>query len=206
MDAYQPDPSGPRSRWSREREGSWLGWGVVFIVALVAAVVVFLSITSEPPQRVAIADLEDPASPMTGESVTVEGEVDEKLSEQALTVRDGESDEPLLVIVHPGAIIDGTAPVADQMDPLGGADPDPVTGPGQVAPVTVIPSSGPVRIVGMVDTFDRAIVSEGLGITLSEGMFGSFEGDPYLRAEVIETSFDPSTLPPAEPPSATIAD
>ena len=208
MDAYRPGPSESRVRWSRERGGSWLGWGVAIVVALVVLAVIFLFMNNEPPQRVAIADLEDDVSPMTGASVTVEGEVEEALSEQALTVRDGESDEPLLVITHSSTIIDGVAPIFDQVDPLGAqtdldgvgqVDPvDPVTAPEPIAPA--IPTSGPIRVIGTVDTFDLAAVSEQLGITLGADAFASFEDDPYLLADQIETSFDPSTIPPEEAP------
>jgi len=50
---------------------------VIVVAPIVVAGVVFLMGGGAAPQRVAIADLEDPASPMAGETVTVEGEVDE---------------------------------------------------------------------------------------------------------------------------------
>jgi hypothetical protein len=210
VDAYQSDPSRSSERWSRERGGSWLGWGVAIVAALIVLAVIFVFMNGESPQRVAIADIESAASPMTGESVTVEGEVEERLSEEALTVRDGESDESLLVIVSASTIVDGAASDVVQVDPLGdsgalgGAEQiDPVAEPQPIMPV--IPTSGPVRVVGTVDTFDRATLSEQLGISLGEETFGSFDGAPYLLADQIETSFDPSTVPPEESPLASPA-
>lgn len=214
MDAYRPDPpelrpdpdpTDPRSRWSRDGERSWLGWGVVIAAVLALVVVVFLFMSSEPPQRVAIADLENQASPMTGESVTVEGEVDETLSEQALTVREAESDESLLVLVTSATMVQGAPPIADPVDPLD-AQADPLGGVGQVDPVAplepvipVTPTSGPVRVIGTVGTFDRAALASELAIALDEDRFASWDGSPYLLADRIETDFDPSTIPPDEP-------
>lgn len=213
MDAYRPDPpdlrsdpgpTDPRSRWSRDGERSWLGWGVVIAaVIVVVAVVVFVS--SEPPQRVAIADLEEQASPMAGESVTVEGEVEETLSEQALTMREPGNDESLLVIVTSTTMVQGSAPVADPVDPLG-VQADPLGDAGQVDPATelepvlpVIPSSGPLRVVGTIGTFDREALADELGVALVEDRFAPWEGSPYLLADRIETDFDPSTIPPETP-------
>jgi hypothetical protein len=168
---------------------------------------------SEPPQRVAIADLDDPASPMTGASVTVEGEVEETLGDQALTMRDAESDESLLVIVHAGTTIDGVAAtdemdiVGGQMDTVGAVDQadiaDPVAQPAPIA--ATIPSSGPLRAIGTVDTFDVVTVEGTLGTTLSEDAFAAFQGEPYLLADTLETSFDPSTVPPDDSPAAPAA-
>jgi hypothetical protein len=175
------------------------------IAAVLVVIVVFLFMNSEPPQRVAIADLEEQASPMAGEAVTVEGEVEETLSEQALTVREPGNDHSLLVIVTSTTLVQGEAPVADAVDPLA-AQADPLGGVGQVDPATepepvlpVIPSSGPVRVVGTVGTFDRAALSEELDVTLDEDPFAGWDGSPYLLADRIETDFDPSTIPPDVP-------
>lgn len=211
MDAYRPippeprpDPTDPRPRWSRDGERSWFGWGLVVVVALVAVIAVFLLMANEPPQRVAIADLEEQASPMTGEAVTVEGEIEETLSEAALTVTEPGGDESLLVIVTSATIVDGMAPVPDPVDPFAGEG-DPLGGVGQVDPGTesepampVIPSSGPVRVIGTVGTFDGAALSEDLAVTLDEDPFASWEGSPYLLADRIDTEFDPSTIPPED--------
>jgi hypothetical protein len=177
----------------------------VIAVALVAVIGVFLLMGSDPPQRVAIADLEEQASPMAGETVTVEGEVEETLSEQALTVREPGSDESLLVIVTLATMVQGAEPVADPVDPLD-AQADPLGGVGQVDPaadlepvIPVLPSSGPVRVVGTVGTFDRAALSDELAITFDEDLFAAWDGRPCLLADRIETDFDPSTIPPETP-------
>ncbi len=89
-----------------------------------------------------------------------------------MTVTDERSEEPLLVLLTPATIVNGTAVT------LGGPTVD---------LVQLISPEGALRIVGTIDTFNSVALAERLGIVLNEDLFAPWEGDPVLVADQIDT-------------------
>jgi hypothetical protein len=159
---------------------SWTGWLVglaIVVVIAVAGALVLTGCAAEPVEEVDVADVteDQPAASREDETVSLTGDVDEILTESALTVTDAQSEEPLLVLLTPMTTVNGTTVT------LGGQ-------PGGVA--QVIPPEGTLQLVGTIDTFDSATLSEQLGIVLNDELFAPWDGEPVLITQQVET-FDP---------------
>lgn len=94
-----------------------------------------------------------------GQEVTLTGEVEGVVSEQAFSISDpNDVDLDSLLVVH-------------------NMDQPPAVEEGQL-----------VQVVGTVQTsFDPATASEDVGVQLDENVFGDFEGDPWIQATEVST-------------------
>jgi hypothetical protein len=180
---YQ-QPIDPGVSPPEERPGgtSWGLWATVAIIVIVIAVGAALLVgqgAGDPAEEVAVADIADDTSePDTDESLVVEGQVDEFLTDRAMTLTDPNTDEPLLVLVRQTAMING------------------IGYPGGMVPIDQIVSSDrPVQILGTVQTFDRERMAEELGIVLNEELFETWQGQRVLLAEQIDSVVDATALP-----------
>ena len=180
-----PDPrEGSGSDPPEEVPADRRSWSGPIVVAAVAAVMVisgaFLltGCAADPIEEVDVGDVTQDGQASVrpeDETVSLSGEVDEILTESALTVTDEQSEEPLLVLLTPATIVNGTAVT------LGG----PAGGLAQL-----IPPEGTLQLVGTIDTFDSVALAERLGIVLNDDLFAPWEGDPVLIAKQVDT-FDP---------------
>ena len=175
-----PDPptTGPPGRLL----STWLVVAVVVAFVLIGTAFVLLGGGADPIEEVAVDDVTEGGAAMASggdETVSLTGEVDEILTESALTVTGGGSGGPLLVLLTPATIVNGTATT------LGGQ-------PGGIA--GVVPPEGTVQLVGTVDTFDSDALAERLGIVLNDELFAPWQGEPVLIAGQVET-FDPDADP-----------
>jgi hypothetical protein len=167
---------------------SWSGWlpvTAVTAVILLTGAFLLTGCAANPIEEVAVEDVteEGQASVQPGEqTVSLFGEVDQILTESALTVTDEGSEEPLLVLLTPATIVNGTAVTF-------GAQ------PGGIAQV-ILPE-GTLQLIGTLDTFDSVALSERFGIVLNEELFAQWEGAPVLIADLVET-FAPDAGLPAE--------
>jgi hypothetical protein len=155
--------------------GVWIGVMAVAAVIVVLGAVFLVGGAADPIEEVAIADVTkdaEPAAQPEGQTVMLSGDVGEILTESALTVTDEGSDETLLVLLTPATIVNGTAPI------LGGQ-------PGGIG--QVIPPAGTLQVFGTIDTFDSGALAERFGIVLNPELFASWEGDPVLIADQVET-------------------
>ena len=163
----------------------WLLAGGVAILLVVAGAFLLTGCDAQPVEEVDVGEVtEDGQATELPEDkiVSLSGEVKEVLTESALTVTDEQSEEPLLVLLTPATIVNGTAVT------LGGQ-------PGGLA--QLIPPEGTVRFVGTIDTFDSVALAERLGIVLNEELFAQWEGDPVLIAQQVDT-LDAEAEPAAE--------
>lgn len=177
MSQYPNEPADP---YAGERSRGWGAWAAIaVIVALFVVIGVFLFMTAQAPadpiEEVGVADVADDAAIASGDSVDVAAEVEELLTEQAMTIRDDEGGEPLLVLVPPTALVNGMGP-----------------GTGAAPAGQFLPSEGFVQVLGTVESFDRAAMADELGIVLNEELFASREGQPVIVADQIETFADPA--------------
>lgn len=151
---------------------------IVAAVVLVAGAFVVAGCDADPVEEVDVADVTEedgPASaPPEDEAVTLSGNVVEILTETALTVTDEQSAEPLLVLLPPTAMVNGTTWTL-------GAQP----GLAQI-----IPPEATLQLFGTIETFDSAELAERLGIVLNEELFAPWEGESVLIAQQVDT-FDP---------------
>lgn len=168
-DTGRPLPRDPNGDVPPARRSWW-------ILALVTvAAFVLTGCDSEPVEEVGVGDVtgngQASVQPEDG-SVSLSGEVAEILTESALTITDEGSEGPLLVLLTPATIVNGTAVT------LGGQ-------PGGLA--QVLPSEATLQFVGTIETFDSGVLAERLGIVLNDELFAPWEGDPVLIAEMVET-------------------
>jgi hypothetical protein len=171
-------PNGPSESYEVMRgEDRWLVWAAV--AGIIALFVLFGLMgaqgTDDPPEQVAVADVADGSETVAGESVSIEGEVDEFLTEQTMTVSDTQSSESLLVLVPQTAVVNGLGPAG-----------------GMAATSQFLPpaGAGSVQVLGTVEPFDGDAMAEVLGIVLNEEFFESWEGDRVLVADRIDTFID----------------
>jgi hypothetical protein len=184
---YQ-QPTEPGGPWPEDRPAgtSWSLWAIVAIIVIAIGLGAAFLVgqgAGDPAEEVALADVADDTSePETEGSVVVEGEVDEFLTDRAMTLTDPQADEPLLVLVRQTAMING------------------IGYPGGMVPIDqIVPPERPVEILGTVQTFDRERTAEELGIVLNEELFDTWEGRRVLLADRLDSVVDATALPPGEP-------
>lgn len=178
-----PEPPSERPPAHRPRRGRML-LAVVTAALLVAGGPVLAGCDADPVEEVDVADVteEDAASvPPEDDTVSLSGEVVEILTESALTVADEQSDDPLLILLPPTAMVNGTTWTL-------GAQP---------ALAQVIPPEATLQLLGTIETFDSAELAERLGIVLNEELFAPWEGESILIAQQVDT-FDPENDVEAE--------
>lgn len=171
-----PDPPGG-TPLARRSCGGWIVALTVTATILVAGAFLLTGCSAEPIEEVGVEDVTEDGQAVhpEDETVSLTGEVDEILTESAVTVTDERSEEPLLVLLTPATIVNGMA----------------VTPGGQPGGIgQVISPEGTLQIIGTIDTFDSLALAEQLGIVLNEELFAPWEGDPVLIAAQVET-FDP---------------
>jgi hypothetical protein len=151
------------------------------VILLIGAILI--GCDADPIEEVDVGDVTEggQATILPGdETLSLTGEVQEILTESALTVTDEGSEDPLLVLVTPATIVNGTAVT------LGG----PAGGIGQI-----LPPEGTLQVMGTIETFDSVALADRFGIVLNEELFASWEGEPVLIAEQVETSIPDGDLP-----------
>ncbi len=152
---------------------------------MVAGAFLVVGCSGGPVEDVDVADVTEDgaaASPDDG-TVSLTGDVEEILTEFALTVTDAGSGDPLLVLLVPGTMMNGAS----------------VTLGGQAGGLAqVIPPEGTLQLVGTIDTFDSATLAERLGIVLNDELFAPWQGEPVLIAQQVET-FDADAAPTVDP-------
>jgi len=158
-------------------------------VILVAGAFSLAACDADPVEDVAVGDVTENGQatiPPEDETVSLSGDVVEILTESALTLTDEQSEEPLLVLLTPATMVNGTTPT------LG----------GQPGLAQVIPPEGTVQLVGTIDTFDSAELAERLGIVLNDELFAEWDGQPVFIADQVDT-FDPDAELTADPESGS---
>ncbi len=169
-----PGPSGDIPPDDRSRTGRIIALAIVGTLVVAGAFLV-VGCSAEPVEEVDVADVTEdgPAAASPGdETVSLAADVEEILTESALTVTDQQGGDPLLVLLTPMTIVNGTTVT------LGGQ-------PGGLA--QVIPPEGTLQLVGTIDTFDATALAERLGIVLNDELFAQWDGDPVLIAQQVDT-------------------
>lgn len=173
----EPQPPDPSDDVPPDRR-SWndrLSVVAATAVILVAGAFFLTGCGADPVEEVAVGDVTEngqATTPPEDETVSLSGDVDEILTESALTVTDTRSEEPLLVLLTPATIVNGTAAT------LGGQT-------GSLA--QIIPPDGTLQLIGTVDTFDSVALAERLGIVLNDDLFAPWDGQPVFIADQVET-------------------
>lgn len=140
--------------------------GFVVISLLIASVFVYSIENPSIEQRRVSQILEKPVT-FYGNTVSVEGEVENTIGTQALTV-DG-----------PGAIGDQLLVVSrDSLEPIGGSG----------IPQSIFTPTDAVIVEGQVREFHLKEVEEELGVDLDDELYAPWEGRPFVFASRIDTT------------------
>lgn len=138
--------------------------GVVIVVVLLVASVFVYSVENPSVAKRRVTQILETPNTFYGSTVHIEGEVENVLGTQALTVDSaGAIGEQLLVISR------------DSLEPVGGSG----------IPTSIFNPADTVSVEGEVHEFDLSRVERELGIDLDNEQFAAWQGRPYVYADDI---------------------
>jgi hypothetical protein len=171
----------PQPRARRGIAGvSWLRLAGVALttLAIAAAALLLAALANRPPVPTApLAGILATPGSYLGQQVVVNGQVEDLLTHRAFTLEASSSRESLLALVEDSAVETAAGAAADA---LSGYVPQ-LHGP-------LYRTDDPVKLVGTVERFDRATLADQLDMALSPRLFDSFEGQPVLVVEQLDTT------------------
>lgn len=151
----------------------WRWWAIIAAITLTFIVAAIFAFDGEPAEArtVSAAAIVSQPDRYEGDRVVVSGQVDELLTDRAVALDSEGSADSLLLLIEPTALIKGygvAAPMPASL-PSGGA----------------YQAGAELEATGTVRDFDRAALSDELGLVLNDELFGAWEGEPAVVVDQV---------------------
>lgn len=145
--------------------------GIAALAIIIAGALVVAIARTDQPTEASVSEILARPSAFEGDRVVSEGEIDEFLTDRTLVMAgERERGRGLLVLVRPTALVSGY----------------PSSQPAPLPVSELLERDDPVLVRGTVDAFDRAEMSDELGIVLHPQLFGGWDGRPSVVVDRID--------------------
>lgn len=145
--------------------------GIAALAIIIAGALIVTFAQTDQPTEASVSDILARPTAFEGDRVVSEGEIDEFLTDRTLVMAgERERDAGLLVLVRPTALVAGY----------------PSSQPAPLPVSELLERDDPVMVRGTVDAFDRAEMSDELGIVLHPQLFGGWDGRPSVVVDRID--------------------